>query len=294
MRFIATFALLLSGISLSSRARAADAPAAKAPTGSKVTLKLQLKSGTKQNLVMTADQKIGIDLGGAAQEMTNLTSFGWTQEVQSVDPQGNATVKLTYTSVKFKMAAGPMNMEYDSEKGEPPAAVAFLGALIGQGFTFKISPAGKVVESSGSDQLLEKMAAKMDPAQKDQMMAQLKGQFGSKMVEDMYDYYPDKAVDNGESWTHTQKLPAPMAADVQIKFTLLDHVAGKSTVGVAGTIQTQDADAAAGKLSGTQAGTIVLDESTGLPVKAEMKQDLKGTVQGMPMTINSTITIESK
>ena len=184
---------------------------------------------------MTADQKISVDAAGAKQEITNLMGLGWSQEVQAVDDQGAATVKLTYTTVKFKMAAGPMVMEYDSEKGQgPPAMMAFLGAIVNQGFTFKVNPNGKVSNVTGVDEMFKKMAEKMPEAQRDQMLAQMKGQLGEKMIENMYEYYPDKAIDNGDSWTRTQKLPAPLAANVTTKYTLLDHGGGKATLAVDG------------------------------------------------------------
>lgn len=288
VRIVSLFALLLIGF---AQARAAeDQP--KAPTGQKLDLKLNLKQGAKQNLVMTADQKIGIEMGGAKQNMNNFMSFGWTQEVQAVDEKGNATVKMTYTTVKFKMEAGAMAMEYDSEKGQaPPAMLAWLGAISGAGFTFKVSPAGKVLEVTGADEMLQKMAEKMPAAQRDQMTQQLKGQFGAKMVENMYDYYPDHAIDNGDTWERTQKMPEPLNADAKTKYTLLDHGGGKASIKIDGTIEAQGAGP---KLTGKQTGSMVVDEATGLPSKADIQQDLKGEVQNMPMTIIGTITIESK
>ena len=277
------FAVLALGWS-AGRA-AGEPPKAKAPTGQKVALKLNLKQGDKSTIKMMADQKMQV----AGQDITNLLGIGWDQEVQSLDAQGNATVKITFVAVRFKMSAGPMQVDYDSEKGgEAPPMAAFLAPMVGQGFTFKISPTGKVSDVQGADQMLEKMAEKMPPGANKE---QLKQQFGEQMVGNMYDFYPDQPVDNGDSWERTQKMASSIGAETKTKYTVLDHD-DNVTLGIDGTVEGKEGGQM--KLSGKQTGTMILNAKNGLPVKANIVQELKGEVQNMPVTMNGTITIESK
>ena len=69
----------------------------------------------------------------------------FTQEIQSVDDQGNAIAKITVKELKyFSMVKDIASFEFDSIAPKDPNHP--LAKLIGQSYTIKIAPTGKVIE----------------------------------------------------------------------------------------------------------------------------------------------------
>jgi hypothetical protein len=87
------------------------------------------------------------DLSNSAVEggrTTRRFEMAFTEEIQSVDDQGNATARITIKELKyFEKVKERTRADFDStDEGRKRGP---LGRLIGQGYTIKISPAGKVI-----------------------------------------------------------------------------------------------------------------------------------------------------
>ena len=101
-----------------------------------VELKLRPKAGETQKLAALIDQKISQTINGSAQTIQQTIGLAYSFAVQTIDPDGSASIKVTYDAVTFKQQ-GPMgNIEYDST--HPPTSVPAMAkefaALAGQSF----------------------------------------------------------------------------------------------------------------------------------------------------------------
>jgi hypothetical protein len=133
------------------------------------------------------------------------------------------------------------------------------------------------------------------------------------MTENAMAVYPDKPVEPGDSWTRKQLTKRGFAMITESKWTLQKREAGVATIAATGAVKTDpsgpplQAQGMAMKmdLSGTQEGTIQIDEATGLIRSNRGRQQLKGQVNlgasaegpfnmmSIPMAIETTFTVET-
>lgn len=295
--------------------------AACGPDTGKADLRLRLKKGETYNLRMTADQKISQTIQGQKQDIAQTIGMGYTFSVVDVEADGTASVKVTYQSVVYKQDSPLGKFEYDSTKPGttvPDAAKGF-SALVGQGFSMKISPTGTVKDVQGVDAMLTQMIAKLDlPAgpTKDALAKSLRDQFGDQALKDSMastmNIYPDKAVGVGESWSRKIVISTGFPLTTDNTWTLKERKNGVATIEASSKISSNpdappiviDPMKLRYDLSGEQKGTLELQESTGWTIRATMTQKLSGQVkvEAMPqlpggmtwaISIESVITVES-
>lgn len=139
--------------------------AAESCAAEKLNLKLRLKAGQKYSMRITTEQKISQTIQGKKQDFNQMLAVGIGFEVEEVDANGVASLKVTYRMFKLKT---PDGMEYDSTKfdkipGKKPEQ--FYTAMIGQSFMMKIAPNGKILELKGIDKMLLQAAEKIIEAE---------------------------------------------------------------------------------------------------------------------------------
>jgi hypothetical protein len=287
--------------------------------GAATRLELKLDKGKTWYDRSLIDQTITQDIMGQQQVINMTIGIAEKLEVLGVDGQGNMQIRHTYTWTRFKQAipmAAPV--DYDSsQQTTPPAGAEGFAALIGQSYTIKVSPQGKVLEITGMEQLSEAVRQKApaaDPSQgPDALSAFIDKGAVKEMTENSMAVYPDKPVEPGDSWTRTQLTSRGFAMITDSKWTLQKQEGGVATIATAGSVkvdpngapmQTQGM-AMKMDLSGTQEGTIQMDEATGLIRSNRGHQQLKGQINvgaspegpfnmmSIPMTIDTTFTIET-
>jgi len=210
-------------------------------------------------------------------------------------------------------------VKYDSEN--PPEKVhpmaAGFAALAGSSFTMKMTALGRVKELAGVSEMLKKIISDLpDGPQKKIMAKQFETQFGDKaigeMMENMMAYYPDKAVGVGGRWVQTMILSKGFPMTIENTYTLKDRKNGTAILGVASTIKpNKKAEplkmgqmTMTYTMTGTQEGTLSMDEATGWIRAGTLKQDIAGEIKldgipgadqpmNLPMTVKSEITYES-
>ena len=279
----------------------------------KLDLKLRLEPGKSYGAKMIADQTITQTLMGQTQTITQSIGMGYTYQVQSVDPDGSMWVKITYDWVSYKQDSPMGKVSYDS--ANPPATVpeAAIGyaALVGRGFSAKITPTGEMTDVRGADQMVAEILGAMNlPAgsARDQVEALLRTQLSDEALKDSFEkaalFYPDKPIAVGDSWSGQIALASGMPMILDTTWTLK---ARKNSVA---TVETRsDARPNPGakplelagmsisyELSGVQSGSMDLDEKTGWLLGGTLKQDVSGKVSAMgtswPITIVSNIRFE--
>jgi hypothetical protein len=285
--------------------------------GAAVQFQLKLDKGKTYYQRTTTEQKIIQTIMG--QEQVTQVSMGNGQklEVLDVDPQGNMQVRYTHIWTRIKQISPMVQLDYDSSaQGPTPTGAEGFAALIGESYTARLSPLGKVLDVNGVEQLAAAVRKKLlAGAEGSPAMSALAPYFDPQGVKEMTQtwlpLYPGRPVEVGDSWTDTKALTQGFGMVIQSTWTLQKQQAGVATIDTTASIQA-DPNAPGMEtqgmkvkftVSGTQQGTVLLDEATGLATKTDMKQQLKGetkvgaTADGppmmvIPMTIDSQVTGE--
>jgi len=286
----------------------------------KIQLQLRLQEGESHTIKVLTDQNISQTIQGQRHDIIQTTGTGHTFDVEEVDADGNALVKVTYRSVLFKQD-GPMGkIEYDSSNPPaiiPPMAMGFA-ALVGQSFSMMISPDGHIIDVQGVDAMLTHVMKKLDIPEgpmKVSIEESLKNQFGdqalTEIMESMMAIYPEKPVGIGDSWTRKVVISKGFPMILDNTWTLKDRKGGVAIIEVSSTVNPNPEAAPiemgtmrlSYDISGEQEGTIELQEATGWTTRAKFTQNFSGLVkiggtpqmpEGMswPISIDSVVSYE--
>jgi hypothetical protein len=299
----------------------ATARAAEGGDWNKVELRYRLQKGETYTLRMTAKQDVVQWVMGNEMEIAQTFSFAMTYKVNDVDEEDVAEIEVTFSSVKFKMEQQMMTLEFDSDDppDEIPEPLKAFAAMVGQSLKVKMKPTGAVVAVEGIEEMMENVLDAVDlpnDAAKEQAMQMFDQFFGedslTSMLEGMTRIYPDDPVAAGESWT--TQMDAKIGFPMRLKNTykLKERKDNVATLEMVTTIE-PDEDAEpmtigdiemVFDLSGTQKGTMKVDELTGWPVGGTMDQEIEGEIKlkgvpgqdrmKIPMTIESRITFTTE
>lgn len=282
----------------------------------KISLRYNLQKGQTYPLRVNMEQKISQTLMGQEIAVNQTLGLDVRYDIQEVDAQGNMTARVTIEGLRYRMESPMGNIEYDSRKGaaaDPTAQV--FGALVGAGFTLKMSPTGEVQEVSGVEEMVEGILERLDTlgASQDQLMQTLGQWLDEKGLAQTTGLntvvYPDYPVAVGEAWSKEISGGGMGVVVLQINntWTLRSCQGGVCTIEVRSTAQSASGAApiemmgiqVSYDISGEQGGTMQVDQATGWIVHADLRQNLKGKVavkgegQGIPSGMNWPITIES-
>jgi len=310
---------ILLGISLV--ALALDLSAAGPGAGDKIDLRLHLKKGESYNLREINDQNIAQTIQGYKQDRTNWTRVEYRFDVEDVDPDGTASVKITYSSITLKQDGPDGTFEYDSANPtevENPI-LKFCAALIGKDFLMKITPLGRIRKVTGIEaeatRILEGIH-QLEQPHNAFLRAFLKNQFTDQAIREaigvMFANYPDHPVAIGDSWTGRSVISKHNAMIIESTWTLKDRREGRSVIEVDSRIlinpEALPLEIGQMKLTqevtGEMKGTLELNEATGWIMSSSMDQQYSGEIkiegnpqlpEGMiiPMTSKTATKLES-
>lgn len=267
----------------------------------KIQLQLRLKKGDNYSLRVTNSQKMTQKILGQQQSTDQTIAMGYLFEVSEVDPAGVMTARVTYRTIQVRQT-GPWGVwEYDSanpSKNTNPLAGSFM-ALVNRSFAAKIAPDGTVKEIQGVDALVADMLKGMSlppGADKTAIERAIREQFGEaalkEMLEKSMNLYPSQPVGIGDSWQKRIVLSQGFPMILDNTYTLKDLKGGVAMIVVSSTLSPNRNAAPTNlgtakltySLSGTQEGTLQLQESTGFVTQAQLRQKLSGQMQinGLP------------
>lgn len=200
----------------------------------KVELRWKWEKG--QELVYKSTQKTVMEFGG--QPLDQQMGFTYSMTVSEVSDGGEATLLVKYLAVTTKGMGPGGEFEYDSEKDkEPPAdgPAALQARMVGQSFTMKMNPMGRVTDVKGYDKVLEAM---MKGAGDDTgaMRAQLKQMFNNDtfkgMMQQMAPPLPETKVGKGDAWANDFVVKMPMVGGMKFatKAKLSDLQGGQAVI----------------------------------------------------------------
>ena len=258
-------------------------------------LRLELRLGKGQTYYQkgVVDQKITQTVMNQQQTIDQNIGTGLKLDVLEVDGEGNMRIRYTYLWFRFKSTNPMLQQDYDSARKAPvPSGAEGFAALIGQSYVMEMSPGGKVLKIEGMKELREVVLQKMSASAQAAPTMQVLNTFldeGSikEMAEASMAVYPDKPVDQGDSWEEKANLTIGFPVMTESKWTLQKRAGGVATVDQTSSIRSNpDAppmDAGGMKmkadLSGTQEGTLLVDEKTGLITSNKARQKIKGDLK---------------
>jgi len=284
-------ALIFSGLAVSIGASCSSGG-----DGEKVELRLRLEKGESHRLRWTSDQKIQqTDESGQQESVQQSAGIGLTFDVQEVDPDGTATVKVTFHAITFEQDSALGKITYDS--ADPPETAHPLAmkfaVLLGESFTIGLTPEGKVTSLEGVDAMFARILEGMDapfPGMRQILEKQLQGLIGGnglkEMVENSLAVYPPESVAVGDSWNGTSVFSKGLPLTMENTWTLKTLEDDKAVLAVESKIypnaQVGPVDMGFSQLryevSGTQQGEIEIDLKTGWPSRQRLTQELSGTM----------------
>ena len=193
-----------------------------------VKVELRWKWQKGQELIYKSVQKTALEVGGQA--MDQHMGYTYSLTVTDVAESGEATITVKYLAVVTKGVGPAGEYDYDSEKDkEPPAdgPAAMQARMVGQSFTMKMTPTGKVTDVQGYDKVLEAMT-KGAGEEAAAARAQLKQMFNNDtfkgMMQQMAPPLPDGKVGKGDTWDNQFIVKMPMVGGMTftLKSTLAD------------------------------------------------------------------------
>lgn len=258
-----------------------------------VRLEFKLDKGKTYYQKTVMDQKITQTIMDQQQTIDQSIGSGMKLDVLEVDGQGNMRIRYTYLWSRFKSTNPMLRQDYDSARKTPvPPGAEGFAALIGQGYVMDMSPGGKVLKIEGAKELreavLQKLPAGAETAPTMQILnAFLDERSIKEMTEASMAIYPDKPVEQGDSWEEKAVLTVGFPVLTESKWTLRERAGGLATIGEVSSVRSNpDAppiDAGGMKmkadLTGTQEGVLLVDEKTGLITSNKARQNIKGALK---------------
>lgn len=251
--------------------------------------------GAKYEYDFNTAQDITQNIMGQDVPMKQDMTFVYEMQV-SDKTAGEVKAIFKYKAVKYNLSSMMMNMHYDSKTPaanptQTDAVIAkIFGGIIGKPFNVVIASNGSIKSVSGMDAIVnEVMGTLGDDAQAKMIGQALKGQLSDEAVKAMFEQsmkiYPDAPVKIGDTWNAQQSLGGSgMSFDMNTTYTL------KSVSGTTAFVDlTSKVTGMGGKLNGTQSGQIEFNLATGLPLKSNATQNIKGTVNANGMEVKMEI-----
>ena len=287
----------------------------------RVRLALRLERGQTYRTRFTSQQTIKQTIQGQQIDMAQTMGFTYVFNVLRTDENGLADCSVKYEAVVFKQNGPAGNTDYDSTRlNEPiPAPAKSFAALIGQGFSMRISPSGAVSHVSGIDELLEQVIMSVEAPNesvRDMIRRQLKEQFGDEAIrqqmEQILAIYPDVPLRIGDSWKRRVTISAGFPLLLENTYSYRGNEGGMAIVDVSSKMSknphgkpmkvgpaTLDFD-----IDGTQEGTMSMSLATGWVESSTLKQKFGGTIRmenapGMqgamswPLQAEATVRLET-
>ena len=184
-------------------------------------LRWKFKAGETFHFVMNQEQSQKIKSGTTPITMTTTTNMYMTMKVDSVDPQGVASITQTIDRVPAQddLAARDL-MDYDSASGKPPEGLAKLTApvfeaMVKKPFTMKMDPQGKVSDMKLPPGFVESIN-NIAGGQLGNMFSEegLKQMTGQGMAE-----LPEKPVSKGDTWMQEMGMQLGPLGKIAVKNT---------------------------------------------------------------------------
>lgn len=187
----------------------------------KVEIKWKLEKG--EELRYKTSRKSTFDFGGAVMEVEMRTLY--TMTVTDADEKGTAGLQSTCDAFAIKMS-GFKESEYDSEKDKNPPdepVVKAMSRMVGQSFSFRMTPGGQVSDVKGFDKIRETLLAGLEEedeirAQKKMFKQMFSDESTKATMQEMLGNLPSGKVAQGDAWTNEFSTPLPPLGKMKLTY----------------------------------------------------------------------------
>lgn len=262
------------------------------------TLKFNPANGDKYNVETTTKTQMSQNVMG--QDVNINMNYDVEMTYAITDTNANKKLTMTYERLKLNMDAMGQMQTMDTEDSSSNEVSNALKSVKGKTVSVTLSPTGKVLQVEGTREIIDNIGG---DAQKEILKAIFSEDALKSMMEQSFNYYPEKPVKVGDSWTSTitLKSPYPIVAENTYK---LNKVEGNDAfIDIISKVKTEEGAKMSYsgveltvELTGDIKGNNQVNLQTGMPVNSTSKQNLKGniTTQGMtiPMSVNSDTIIK--
>lgn len=267
----------------------------------KVTLALDVQKGQTFKLAMKMDQEVKTTIMGMNNDAHQIMDFYVQYDVIGPKEEGTE-MKVTYNRVRYKMESAIMGTMIDFDSDDPEGGggnplMASMGdafkEMVGKSFNIVMSKQGQITDVSGTEVLFEGVG--------DGVPNTMQGENLEKTIQGMMAIFPETQVGVGDTWGAKNDIAGdfPMTMTTTYKVEGID--ATTVYLNVDGEIEADEISMDEGgegsiEIEGSQGGIMEVDRMTGMILKAELTQDIKGEVEAGPMKtpieVESTIIIE--
>lgn len=281
--------------------------------GEKIQLEVKVEPGMVYKQVTKTVQNSEQKMMGMSTKTSQVTEMFIKNEVLSVDAEGTAEIRATYERIRSEMdnsMKGKTKFDSDNAPEDLPMENRSHMAMVGRSIVFKLNKRGSVTDVSGVDSLFDAILGSIGAGENEIGMATmkktLKMTFGDEGIKSMMQsaaiQYPDVLIAEGDTWGKEIGTLANIPIGIDVTYTV-DHIdAEKVVLKYDGKISTDKSKAMdlgiiqmEMDLAGDYSGTTELDRKTGLVIKSDVDQDMKGSMStlgmNLPMTITQKVTV---
>lgn len=279
--------------------------------GSNMPLQLKFQEGDTRLLTIETKQYTTMKLMGMDMDTGQEQKLSYRFDVESVDTDGEATIKVTYDDIGIDMDLPMMEMMPVS----PNDVFESLQGLEGKSFSVRLTPLGEVVDIKGVDDVLASIRDSQNA-----MMAQMPGggdliegivseEAIRESIENVFGFYRAKPVAVGDTWTEsTATKSGGMPFTSETTFTVTSREAGILTIATSTVVEPSSDTKTMGmmevefSIAGDGEGTVEVEEATGWIMSGKHTLDLKGDMSfsgggapgaSSPMTVQVRSTVSS-
>lgn len=284
-----------------------------AEAAEKVQYKLKLEKGKKYYVRTVAEQEVSQIVIIQEWSMEQTIGTGMDLEVNDVDVNGTMWLDETYAWVKARKKDQRSETVYDSSKKDSsvPRTLQQFAALLGEGFSLRMTPEGQVKAVRGSKRMRENISKKLPAGPLGEiLMKDLERHISKEAIKELTEnsmaMYPDKPVGVGDSWSREVVLSQGLPMVLEHKWTLKERKNGVAVIEVNSVVtpnrKAKPMETGGAKISyefsGRQRGLVQMQESTGLITGSKINQDISGQMQtevvsagGKPQTMTVGLKI---
>ncbi len=272
---------------------------------SKVLLRLNLQKSTTYEMTMNSDNTIDQEMMGQKMKIGQKMKMVYYFQVLDVLPNKNFLIEYSISQIKIDMNVNGQDINMDSESSDTSNPMnASLKSLVGNKLKLEINQKGQVQWVVGLDEFAKKLSGNQQLAQSMPMFTD-ENNFKS-FIGQTFNYFPEGDVAKGNKWSSSFKLPSMMNMETVMNFEVADIKADQVTLDVTSDVNIDAPIEQQGmkmdiKMTGTQTGKMVIDQTDGwlrssdltqkLDAKIKMKNPQSGEDMEIPMIVNSVTNI---
>lgn len=239
---------------------------------SKVDLKLNFKKGAAYEMTTVLNSVTEQVMNGTKMKVDQKMETGFSFQVLDIYPNKNFLVEYSIRKMKIYVSMNGQERSFDSETNNGDNSMTdMLNSL--PKIKLEVTPQGKIIRVEEID--LSKLVG-------ENLMMQFMHVFlGNRSLEvymgQMFNYFPEASVGEGDKWSTTVRLANLMNLESLMNYEVIAHEKGQMTLKVTSqenstTPIEKDGIAIEMKKIGKQSGTMTIDTKDGWIRSSELAQ----------------------